>query len=108
MINLKNFIKHNRQNSTNVENKLWWRLRNFQTGYKFRRQQQIGKYIVDFVCLQKKLIIECDGGQHNEEADKERSKFLEQEGYKILRFWNNEINENIEGVLQTILSVLEE
>ena len=71
-------------------------------GLKFKRQYSLGRYIVDFICLEKKLIIELDGYQHKEENqeryDEERTEFLEKLGFKILRFWNNEINDNMEGV----------
>ncbi len=77
-------------------------------GVLFRRQHQIGQYIVDFVCLEKKLVIECDGGQHTEEVDKERTLFLEQEGFKVLRFWDNDILKNIEGVYEVIAKALSE
>ncbi len=76
----------------------------------FRKQQPVGPYIVDFVCNSKKLIIEVDGGHHAEEQeyDAERTQFLENAGYKVLRFWNNEILENIEGVAEIILKSLNE
>lgn len=74
---------------------------------KFRRQFKIGNYIVDFCCLEKKLIIELDGSQHtikqNIIQDKKRQEFLENLGYKVLRFWNNEIDENPDGVIQKII-----
>lgn len=100
-----------RENSTEMEKKIWTQLRGRRfEGYKFRRQHDIGKYIVDFVCLEHKLIIELDGGQHNEQAQKsyddERTKYLEKNGYKVLRFWNNEVNSNFEGVLETIYNGL--
>jgi very-short-patch-repair endonuclease len=71
---------------------------------KFRRQEPVGNYIVDFVCYENKLIIELDGGQHNEFSEKDipRTKALEKEGYKVLRFWNNEVKNNISGVLTVI------
>ncbi|MBQ3640968.1 endonuclease domain-containing protein [bacterium] len=99
--------KNLRNNSTLQEQKLWEILRkkNF-SGLKFTRQYPIGKYIVDFACRRKKLVIEIDGGQHNQEynilSDEERTKFIESQGYKIIRFWNNEIIENIEGVYQKL------
>jgi very-short-patch-repair endonuclease len=73
-------------------------------GVKFRRQQPIGKYIVDFVAFQKRLVIEVDGGQHAEEKDKDkqRDEWLRSQGFRILRFWNNDIFQNLEGVLETI------
>ena len=71
---------------------------------KFKRQKLIGNYIVDFVCLEQKLIIELDGGQHAEqiEYDKTRTNFLESEGYEVLRFWNNQVLHELEGVLEVI------
>ena len=73
-------------------------------GFKFRRQQPIGNYIVDFVCFENRIVIEVDGGQHaiEKEKDSERTKWLESQGFKILRFWNNEVLMNIEGVLEVI------
>lgn len=100
-----------RRNFTDAEMKLWKRLRNRQTvGEKFRRQQPIGKYIVDFVCPERKLVVEVDGGQHGEQVsyDNERTAWLESEGYRILRFWNNEVLEDVEIVLDVIVRALEE
>lgn len=96
-----------RKNSTPQEKILWQILRNHNFyGYEIRRQSPIGNYIVDFVCRKKKIIIEIDGGQHNEpeniEYDKKRTKYLEQKGYKIIRFWNNEITKNIDGVYKKL------
>ena len=96
-----------RQNSTPQEIMLWTLLRNRQyKNYKFRRQYPIGNYIVDFICREKRLIIELDGGQHNEpnniEYDKERTEFLKSKGYKVIRFWNNDVDNNIEGVFEVI------
>ena len=71
-------------------------------GIKFRRQQPIGRFIVDFVSFEKKVIIEVDGGQHSEEADRDREQWLRSQGFNVLRFWNNEVLENTEGVLQVI------
>lgn len=72
-------------------------------GLKFKRQQPIGKYVVDFVCLEKKLIIEIDGGQHNEPGiDSVRDAWLSNQGYKTIRFWNNEVTQNLDGVLEVI------
>ena len=92
-----------RQSSTKEERVLWQLLRNRQfKNLKFKRQFPIGNYVVDFVCEEIKLIIELDGGQHNEpeniEADKVRTEFLESKGFKVIRFWNNEIDKNLEGV----------
>lgn len=107
----QNFSKELRKNMTDAERKLWQHIRKEQINkYKFRRQQPIGQYIVDFVCQTKKLIIEIDGGQHNDTTniaeDKKRTEFLKQQGYTVIRFWNNEINENINGVLEKIISTL--
>jgi very-short-patch-repair endonuclease len=100
-----------RQNQTDAETALWARLRNKQLeGVKFRRQQPLGPYIVDSVSFERKLIVEVDGGQHNEtearESDKERSAWLKGRGYQVLRFWNNEVLANTEGILEKIGEVL--
>lgn len=99
--------KNLRKRTTEAENLLWRRLRGKQIeGFKFRRQEPIGSYIVDFVCFEKKIIVELDGSQHAQEVqkenDSERTEWLEKEGFKVLRFWNNEVSGNIEGVLETI------
>ncbi len=98
-----------RQNQTNAEGLLWHYLRNKQMdGHKFRRQQPIGPYIVDFACMPRKLIIELDGGQHAKQKtyDEKRDTFLKDMGFRILRFWNNEVFENCFGVLENIYDVL--
>jgi very-short-patch-repair endonuclease len=71
-------------------------------GFKFRRQQPIDNYVVDFVCFEKRIVIEIDGGQHSLEKDAERNNYLEKNGFKVLRFWNNEVLQNIDGVLEVI------
>ena len=94
-----------RKRSTDVEMFIWRHLRAKQLkGLKFRRQQPIGRYIVDFVCLEKKVIIEVDGGQHSVETDRERDEWLMGQGFKVLRFWNNEVLTNIQGVLEIIMN----
>jgi very-short-patch-repair endonuclease len=92
--------KRLRNEATIQEIILWSRLRRNQLGVKFRRQHSIGNYIVDFYCPKNKLIIEIDGWQHKkkENYDKKRDKYLESLGFEILRFWNNEINDNLEGI----------
>jgi very-short-patch-repair endonuclease len=97
-----------RVNQTNAETVLWNRIRNRQIdGHKFVRQQPISGYICDFVCREKLLVIEVDGGQHNESAaDAIRDRRLNEEGYRVIRFWNNDVLGNIEGVLLTIQSEL--
>ncbi|MGX2985252.1 type ISP restriction/modification enzyme [Helicobacter sp. 23-1048] len=140
---MKDFSRQMRKNPTDAENKLWQELRGKKLGFRFRRQVVIdSKYIADFVCLEKRLIIECDGGQHNQtelphpkplpqgegltfdspslaEGDKgggydkinhpdiQRDFYLESQNFRILRFWNNEILENLEGVLCVIKEALE-
>ena len=99
-----------RKNMTNTERKLWKYLRGKRlNSIKFKRQEPIGKYIVDFISYKKKIIIELDGGQHaKNEKDIERDKFLKGQGYKIIRIWNNEVLNNIEGVIETIIEKCEE
>ena len=99
-----------RKEPTPAEGKLWSRIRNDQLGVNFRRQHAIGKYVSDFVCVQKKFIVELDGSQHleQEKYDKERTKYLESLGYKVIRFWNNEVTNNIDGVILAILHALED
>ena len=80
-------------------------MRSKQLGVKFRRQQPIGKYIVDFVCFEKKLAIEIDGGEHLQSSrDEIRDEWLQKNGYKVLRFWNNDVLKNTDGVIQTIVN----
>jgi len=80
-------------------------VRSKQLGVKFRRQQPIGKYIVDFVCFEKKLVIEIDGGEHLQSSrDEIRDEWLQKNGYKVLRFWNNDVLKNTDGVIQTIVN----
>jgi very-short-patch-repair endonuclease len=98
-----------RSSPTDAERLLWRHLRMRQmTEFKFRRQYPVGKYVVDFVCIKKRLAIEIDGGQHAERttSDTQRTKSLEAEGYQILRFWNNDVLQNIEGVKAEIWRVL--
>jgi very-short-patch-repair endonuclease len=103
--NLTKTAKNLRKNATRVETILWSQLRARQIeGAKFRRQQPIDEFIVDFVCFEKKLIIELDGGQHAQACaeDQERDNQLSGKGYTVLRFWNNEVVENLTGVLEVI------
>jgi very-short-patch-repair endonuclease len=114
-INSKNtriqFAKNLRKNSTLAEGILWRHLRakKFE-GLKFRRQQPLDKFIVDFINFEKRIIIELDGSQHAEETSKdiERDSALEANGFTVLRFWNNEIFENLEGVLEVIRKACQE
>jgi very-short-patch-repair endonuclease len=97
-----------RANQTDAETVLWNRIRNRQIdGHKFARQVPVGRYICDFVCRERQIVIEVDGGQHNESAkDVVRDQFLITEGYRVLRFWNNDVLGNLEGVLVTIQTEL--
>jgi very-short-patch-repair endonuclease len=96
-----------RRDMTDDEWKLWLALRDRRLdGFKFRRQSTIGPYIVDFLCIEMRLIVELDGGQHNETADAARTRYLEERGYHVLRFWNNEVDDAFEGVLDTIKATL--
>ena len=96
-----------RHQMTPWEAKLWYYLRaNRFYGYQFKRQVPMGSYVVDFCCQTRKLIVELDGGYHNNEknrnADAKRENYLMSRGYKVIRFWNSELDKNIEGVLLTI------
>ena len=98
-----------RQNMTEAERRVWQILRSHRmTGYQFRRQVPIGRYIADFVCHEARLIVEIDGGQHDRSSPREaeRSGFLQNQGYRVLRFWNNEVLANIDGVHETIAEEL--
>ena len=102
---MKELARNLRKNQTDAERLLWNRIRNRQlSGCKFRRQQVIEPYIVDFVCLVPKLIIELDGGQHasQREQDERRSLFLQSLGYRVLRFWNHDVLREPDAVLESI------
>ncbi|GGY16557.1 hypothetical protein GCM10008098_04830 [Rhodanobacter panaciterrae] len=104
----KPFAKHLRQNMTDAEHLLWRHLRAHRLlDQKFRRQQPIGPYIVDFVHFGARLIVEADGGQHNDsDGDSVRDAWLEKQGFSVLRFWNHEILQNTEAVLEAILNAV--
>jgi very-short-patch-repair endonuclease len=98
-----------RRNPTDAERLLWRKLRFWQVdGLKFRRQQPLGPYIVDFVCLEKRLVIEVDGGQHAENAnyDTERDAWLRAQDFVVLRFWNNDVLKNIDSVVEQVIKTL--
>jgi very-short-patch-repair endonuclease len=100
-----------RSNATAAEAKLWRQLRQFETrGTHFRRQVPIGDFIADFACMAARVVIEVDGSQHGDGPgllrDAERTRWLEAEGYRVLRFWNNEVTENLAGVLDVIHAAL--
>jgi len=105
----RKYARDLRQAQTDAERKLWWRLRDRRlTEFKFRRQQPVGPFIADFCCTEAKLIVELDGGQHalQQNSDTTRTGLLEAQGYRVLRFWNNEILTNPDGVLQRIALAL--
>ena len=100
-----------RRNATDAEKSLWRALKNVPVyGSHFRRQVPIGPYVADFACLKARLVIELDGGHHSQDdiraKDEIRSRWLEREGYRVIRFWNAELTENIAGVLDTIYAAL--
>ncbi len=97
-----------RRDSTEVEKKLWSALRRKLPVYKWRRQMPLGPYIADFACFAEKVIIEIDGGQHASAKlyDDRRTRFIEAQGYRVLRFWNNDVMSNADGVLETIANSL--
>jgi very-short-patch-repair endonuclease len=99
-----------RRSPTTAEKRLWWQLKNRLSvpGSHFRRQVQIGRYITDFASHALRLVIEVDGGQHCENAaDRERTKFIEGQGYRVLRFWNNDVLGNMDGVLEVIQAAID-
>jgi very-short-patch-repair endonuclease len=94
-----------RTNQTDAEQRMWYHLRAHRfMGLKFKRQKPLGHYIVDFVCVEQRLIIEIDGGQHAEqvEYDQHQDAWLRSQGYTVLRFWNNEVMQQLESVLEQI------
>jgi very-short-patch-repair endonuclease len=110
--NSSSIAKELRYSETEAEKFLWTLLRAKKlNGVKFRRQAPIGVYVVDFVSFEKKLIIEIDGGQHSAEKNKEydviRTRWLESQGFRVIRFWNNDISQNIDGVITRIMDALD-
>ena len=99
-----------RRDLTPEEKILWFQLRNSSLGYRFRRQHSIGNFIADFFCAEKRLVIELDGNQHldNKEGDQERTNYFESLGIKVIRFWNNEVRDNIDRVIEKIKEELEQ
>jgi very-short-patch-repair endonuclease len=100
-----------RAKSTETEILLWKRLRTIETeGTHFRRQVPIGPYVADFACMAARLVIELDGSQHNADAnrarDESRTRWLESEGFRVIRFWNNDLTSNMDGVLETVYAAL--
>jgi very-short-patch-repair endonuclease len=98
-----------RKELTPAEWKLWSRIRNDQLGITFRRQHAVGNYIPDFCSPKAKLIIELDGSQHLEqqEYDEQRTNYLEKQGYRVIRFWNNQVMNDLENVIRAIMHAIE-
>ncbi|GGX11775.1 endonuclease domain-containing protein [Undibacterium macrobrachii] len=106
---LKQYAREMRKNMPDAEQLLWYLLRNRRlAGAKFRRQHLVGRYILDFYCVEKKLAIELDGGQHSEQQtyDRQRGIYLKQQGIEVLRFWNNQMLSETESVLEVIYSTV--
>ena len=97
-----------RRDSTEAEKRLWRALREKLPQAKWRRQMPIGPYFADFACFAERLIVELDGGQHADasEYDAARTQFIENQGHRVMRFWNNDVIENVEGVLEAIAAAL--
>ncbi len=96
-----------RQTMTDAEQALWYHLRAGRFGgFKFRRQHPLPPYVVDFVCLAQLLVVELDGSQHSPQIDEERNRFLERAGFRLLRFWNDDVLTQAEDVLARIWSAL--
>src|SRR5438477_4927561 len=98
-----------RQNRTEAERALWARLRRKQLdGVRFRQQVPLGRYVVDFLCFERRLIIEVDGGQHAlaMPADRARAAWLEERGFRLIRFWNHDVLKNMDGVIESVLKAL--
>ena len=105
---LRQHAKKLRKHSSDTERHLWYYIRANRLGYKFKRQVPIGRYIVDFACLEKRLIIELDGSQHfnNQTYDKERTAWFNAHGFKVLRFWNNAVLQQTTSVIEVIMEAL--
>jgi very-short-patch-repair endonuclease len=96
-----------RRDRTETEDRFWQAVRNRQLdGFKFRFQHSLWPYVADFICLEAKLIVELDGGQHSETKDARRTAFLEARGFRVLRFWNHDVLENLEVVLAVVSAAL--
>ncbi|MBX7104181.1 MAG: endonuclease domain-containing protein [Gemmataceae bacterium] len=103
------FARHLRRNMTDAERRLWSLLRDRQlTGWKFRRQVPVGPYVADFACLERRLIVELDGSQHVEQSDydAERSTWLVEQGFAVVRFWNHQVFEEPDAVVEAIWQAL--
>jgi adenine-specific DNA-methyltransferase len=111
--NQRDFSRKLRENMTDAERRLWKVLQWRQLqGFKFRRQAAIGEFVVDFACFSHKLVIELDGGQHNEVSarayDQRRTDWLQSQGFRVLRFWNHHVMEDVDSVVEVIWKSLQE
>jgi adenine-specific DNA-methyltransferase len=109
MSSIQNNARQLRKTQTDAERRLWQFLRNRSlAGCKFRRQHSVGPYICDFVCIDRQLVIEVDGGQHTSQAEQDevRTAYLESKGYTVIRFWNHEVLTETEAVLERILKMI--
>jgi very-short-patch-repair endonuclease len=103
----RDFARTLRTNATDAERILWRALRSEQLSARFRRQHSFGPYVLDFVCVAQRLVVEVDGGQHNGSAhDAARDAWLTSNGWRVLRFWNNDVMNNMDGVLMVICEAL--
>ena len=105
----KTFARKLRRSETDAERKIWQQLRSHNlNGVKFRRQHPVGPYIIDFICINEKLVIELDGSQHQrqEDYDAERTAYLERNGYRVMRFWDNDVLLRTDDVMQVIVDTL--
>ena len=108
---MRRYARSLRKNQTDAERILWSHLRRRQlAGFKFRRQHQVGLYICEFACVEALVVVELDGGQHAENLDYDlrRDRFLRSAGFRVLRFWNNDVQSNIDGVVDVIARALSE
>jgi very-short-patch-repair endonuclease len=97
-----------RRNMTDAEKRICYRVRHRRLGgFKFKRQWSLGPYVADFCCIERRLVVEIDGGQHSVEKDSRRTADLRAMGYRVVRYWNNEVLENLDGVLISLLAELE-
>lgn len=107
---IKQRARRMRKEMTDAERAVWMKVRGKRLGYGFRRQHPIGNFIVDFVCIERGIIVELDGGQHSEqtEYDAQRTAWLEGQGYRVLRFWNHEALTELDAVVDVIARALVE
>ena len=97
-----------RRRMTDAERTIWFAVRNRRLGgFKFKRQWTISRYVVDFCCLERGLVVEIDGGHHSDKTDAHRTRELNRLGYRVIRYWNNDVLQNREGVLTDLLSRLQ-